>query len=236
MSCGPTATGRAFNADLIDLVSDSSLASQQLAPGIELPCPFPTAELIALASVALLLHSILLVLVSAQLGRLVLRYHSSRVERWWSTFAGRYLLLALLTSGCAVLFCCLRLTGLSGRLSVDVSASPLLSVSFSPRASATYGMSVLLFIAATSIIGATAYSVYNTLHATLHSARLLPGSQTAQLSLPWHIRHVSSLAWCLVAWNAAVWAAVFLLPTAARSCRRRRLSAPSRSCSSRWAM
>ena len=214
MSCVPTSSGRTINADLIDLLSDNSAAAQLLSNGAVLPCAFPTAALLALACLALTLHTTLLLASSVQLGRLVLRYRSSHVERWWSTWAGRYFVLMLLESGCAVLFCSLRLAGLSGHLTAD-SSSTLLAVSFSPRAGATYGMSVLLYMMAVTVNAATQHSVNNTVQAALHTARLV--SPTLAARAPWHIRHFSSISLGLVAWHAAVWSTLFLLPTAARS-------------------
>ena len=214
MSCVSISSGHSLNADLIDLLSDDSAAAQLLSSGAELPCPFPTAALLALACLALALHTTLLLASSAQLGRLVLRYRSSHAERWWSTWAGRYLVLMLLESGCAVLFCSLRLAGLSGRLTADRSSS-LLSVSFAPRAGATYGMSALLYAMAVTVIAATRHSVNNTVQAALHTAQLVTPALAARA--PAHIRHFARISLGLVVGHAAVWAALFLLPTAARS-------------------
>ena len=214
MQCGAGDDAFLINADLFDAWPSESAAAVQLADGALLPCAFNCAALLTGAVTALLFHLVVLAQVIAVLIRLVHRFHTaSSKDGWWATFSGRYSLLVVAMTTSVIAFNAVRITSLAQRPSSGGGTSPLLSLSFAPRAGGSIGASVPLFTGAVAFIGAVAFSVRNTVHAAIATSPLV----SRQHALPLFIRHFTAVCLILFALNAAVWALLFVLPSAAES-------------------
>ena len=217
MHCGSTSEAWLINGDLFDESVSESAASQQLSNSDLLSCTFNRAALISGAATAALFHLIALVQAGIVLSRLVYRFHTSTRERWWSTFAARYALLVIAMAVCGVLFNCIRLISLTRGIPSIGAGSSLLALSFSPRAGGSAGLSVLLFLTSAAFIGAASYSVNNTVHAAVVTSTKGQRADGSTASLPFFIAHFTAVCMGLSSFNIAVWALLFVLPTAAQS-------------------
>ena len=218
MQCGPGDDGWLLNADLFDVWPSEATAAQQLAEDDLFPCPFNRAALLAGAVAALLFHLVHLAHALSIVARLVYRFHASTTtERWWNTFAGRYCLLVIAMTMSVIAFNCLRIASLTRGTPPEATGSPLLALSFSPRAGGSVGASAPLFIGAVAFIGAMAFSVRNTVQASVAASAVGVRGDSSPRALPSFIRHFTAFCLGLFAFNAVVWALLFALPSAAQS-------------------
>ena len=220
MQCGWGEDAHLVNGDLFDVLPSQSDAAQLLSASATalLPCPFNRAALIAGASAALVFHLVTLGHILVVLARLLHRYHGGiKGDRWWSTFAGRYALLILIMTTSTIAFNALRLVSLTHGIPATGDASPLLTLSFSPRAGGHVGTTVLLFVSAVAFIGAMGFSVRSTVLAAVATSSKGLRADGSRPTLPWFIAHFTVFSLALFVFNAVVWSLLFVLPTAAAS-------------------
>ena len=219
MSCTDNAGSQLPNADLFDWQSSESQLRSIIANGqlSELHCPFPTAALIACSAFTLCLQLILLSWAASLLS--LAHTRGLRLCGSNAHFTARYCLIVLVLSAAGVTYNVVRLVALTVGVgaSVDTDGDRLLLLSFSQRGGGSFGMNVLLWLQAVSLVAAVGYSVDATVGIARKTASRPSAQQQSGPPVAFVVQHFRRLVIGVVVFNGCVWLSLFFLPLAAAS-------------------